>query len=153
MPGSKGNSNEKTNVDLNRNANCFANRSTGDYLYPDKIWQLGCSKREGNIQIFLRLLGGVHGLLWPFGGQMTPLELFRAGYDYILIAQMKCTTEAVIERVIHKLRYDERIEKHLIDRKDQAAIREQESQRRLNQKMREILWAERAKAAQKETPR
>lgn len=40
---------------------------------------------------------------------MNALELFRAGHDYHSIAAALGTTEAVIERVIHRLRADERI--------------------------------------------
>lgn len=39
------------------------------------------------------------------------LELFRDGYDYIEIAIHFGTTEAVIERGIHKLRLSEKLEK------------------------------------------
>lgn len=40
---------------------------------------------------------------------MNALEWFRAGHDYHAIAAHFGTTEAVIERVIHRLRTDERI--------------------------------------------
>lgn len=40
---------------------------------------------------------------------MNALEWFRAGHCYHSIAAALGTTEAVIERVIHKLRADERI--------------------------------------------
>lgn len=40
---------------------------------------------------------------------MNALELFRAGHDYHSIAAALGTTEAVIERVIHRLRADERV--------------------------------------------
>lgn len=40
---------------------------------------------------------------------MNALEWFRAGHDYPSIAAALGTTEAVIERVIHRLRADERI--------------------------------------------
>lgn len=40
---------------------------------------------------------------------MSAIEWFRAGHDYHSIAAALGTTEAVIERVIHKLRADERI--------------------------------------------
>ena len=40
---------------------------------------------------------------------MNALQLFRAGHAYYSIAAALGTTEAVIERVIHKLRADERI--------------------------------------------
>lgn len=40
---------------------------------------------------------------------MNALQLFRAGHCYLEIAAAIGTTEAVIERVIHKLRADERI--------------------------------------------
>lgn len=41
---------------------------------------------------------------------MNALELFRAGAGYIEIAAHFGTTEAVIERVIHRLRQAERME-------------------------------------------
>jgi hypothetical protein len=40
---------------------------------------------------------------------MNALELFRSGHCYHSIAAALGTTEAVIERVIHRLRADERI--------------------------------------------
>lgn len=40
---------------------------------------------------------------------MNAIEWFRAGHDYHSIAAHFGTTEAVIERVIHGLRADERI--------------------------------------------
>lgn len=40
---------------------------------------------------------------------MNALELFRAGHCYLSIAAALGTTEAVIDRVIHRLRADERI--------------------------------------------
>ena len=41
---------------------------------------------------------------------MSPLDLFRSGYDYIEVAAQFGTTEAVIERVIDRLRSSERME-------------------------------------------
>lgn len=40
---------------------------------------------------------------------MNALDLFRAGHDYHSISAALGTTEAEIERVIHRLRADERI--------------------------------------------
>ena len=42
---------------------------------------------------------------------MNPLNLFRSGNDYIQIANVLKLTEAEVERIIHKLRADERTEK------------------------------------------
>lgn len=40
---------------------------------------------------------------------MNALDLFRSGNDYHSIAAIFSTTEAEIERIIHRLRADERI--------------------------------------------
>lgn len=39
---------------------------------------------------------------------MNPLHLFRSGLDYIAIASCLRTTEAEVEREIHRLRAEER---------------------------------------------
>ncbi|TCV66303.1 hypothetical protein [Neorhizobium sp. S3-V5DH] len=63
---------------------------------------------------------------------MNPLELFRAGHDYIAIAAYFSTTEPVIEKVIHKLRHAER----MTDRQAAAQIKH-ELMRSLEKKARD----------------
>lgn len=61
---------------------------------------------------------------------MNALELFREGHDYIEIATHFGTTEAIIERVIHKLRHAERLrEHHNAPRADQSESRQDFSER------------------------
>jgi hypothetical protein len=61
---------------------------------------------------------------------MNPLQLFRAGRDYIEIADHFGTTEDVIEIVIDRLRTSER----LVDRAE-AALQKQAANRFLQRKV------------------
>lgn len=63
---------------------------------------------------------------------MNALQMFRAGHDYIEIAAHFGTSEAVIERVIHRLRTAERLE----DRAKAASVK-QEAINLLNRKVRD----------------
>ena len=54
---------------------------------------------------------------------MNALEWFRAGHDYHSIAAAIGTTEAVIERVIHRLRADERIAARCARRTEDASAK------------------------------
>lgn len=55
---------------------------------------------------------------------MNALQLFRQGQDYISIASHLNTTEAEVERQIHRLRRIERIQPYLSKRAKREAKRE-----------------------------
>ncbi|MBO0141482.1 hypothetical protein JZX87_09935 [Agrobacterium sp. Ap1] len=55
---------------------------------------------------------------------MNALKLFRSGMDYISIASHLNTTEAEVERQIHRLRRIERIQPYLSKRAKREAKRE-----------------------------
>jgi hypothetical protein len=63
---------------------------------------------------------------------MNALELFRSGFDYLQIASHLNTTEALVERRIHRLRRIERILNYRAVRAElQAAIEAQREAERI----------------------
>lgn len=53
--------------------------------------------------------------------KLNALDLFRRGHDYIEIAIHFGTTEAVIERVIHRLRISEQLGKRSAEKRSHTA--------------------------------